>query len=82
MVGQIEGNSRIRTIVLAAAALFLLALDWVALHDILEGEPNVYLEYGIVRLSILIFGVVIFISLKREKGPILPRKCSAYGEAK
>jgi len=38
--------------------LLLLALDWAALHDILKGEPNPYLEYGMVVFSLVIFGIM------------------------
>lgn len=46
--------------------VILLALDWAALHDILKGEPNPYLEYGIVVFSIIIFGAMVFIGLRRR----------------
>ena len=36
----------------AAAALVILALDWAALHDILKGEPDLILEWGILAASI------------------------------
>lgn len=34
--------------------LALLALNWAALHDILHGEPNTWMEWSVVLLSILL----------------------------
>ena len=55
-----------KTILLIGMVVLLLALDWAALHDILKGEPNPYSEYGMVLFSIVIFGVMIFIGLRRK----------------
>ena len=46
--------------------VLLLALDWAALHDILKGEPNLYAEYTMIVFSTIIFGVMIFIGLRRR----------------
>ena len=62
-----KGRDRIKIIVLTAIVLILLALDWAALHDILKGEPNLYLEYAVVMFSIILISAVIFITLKRKK---------------
>jgi len=62
-----QGRDRIKTIVLTAIVLTLLALDWAALHDIFRGEPNLYLEYAVVIFSIILISGVIFITLKRKK---------------
>lgn len=40
--------------------IILLALDWAALHDILEDEPGVRGEYATIVLSFVIFGLIIF----------------------
>lgn len=37
--------------------VLLLALDW-GVHDILKGEPNLYGEYGMVVLSLVVFGAL------------------------
>jgi len=62
-----KGRDRIKIIVLTAIVLILLALEWTALHDILKGEPNLYLEYAVVIFSIILISAVIFITLKRKK---------------
>jgi len=64
---KIQGRDRIKIIVLTAIVLILLALEWAALHDILKGEPNLYLEYAVVMFSIILISAVIFITLKRKK---------------
>jgi len=45
----------------------LVALDWAALHDILEGESNLYAEYGMLAFSAAAFAVMTFLAA-REKG--------------
>lgn len=55
-----------KTVVTLGMAVLLLALDWAALHDILKGEPNPYGEYGVILFSIIIFGAMIFIGLRRR----------------
>ncbi len=58
-----------KTILLIGIVVLLLALDWAALHDIMKGEPNLYAEYGMILFSMIIFGVMIFIGLRRrDKG--------------
>ena len=44
----------------------LLALDWAALHDILKGEPNLYVEYGILLISMVVFAIMLFMRLRRK----------------
>jgi len=61
-----KGSDNIKTIVLTAIVVLLLALDWAALHDILKSEPDLYLEYAIVMFSMIVFGLMIFITLKRK----------------
>ncbi len=63
---SMKGSDNIKTIVLTAVVVLLLALDWAALHDILKGEPDLCLEYAIVMFSMIVFGVMIFITLKRK----------------
>ncbi len=55
-----------KTILLISIVVLLLALDWAALHDILKGEPNLYAEYGITAFSVIVFGAMIFIGLRRK----------------
>ena len=47
--------------------LSLLILDWAALDDITTcNEPNYFLEYAILFISLLIFGLVGLIALKKR----------------
>ena len=55
-----------KTLLLIGIVVLLLALDWAALHDIMKGEPNLYAEYGMILFSMIIFGVMIFIGLRRK----------------
>ena len=61
-----EGDDKMRTVLLIGTIVLLLLLDWAALHDILKGEPNLYAEYGMILFSIIVFGVMIFIGLRRK----------------
>ena len=48
--------------------LILLALDWAALDDITTGnEPNYTGEYVILAVSALVFGLLIFLHIKKWK---------------
>ena len=38
---------------------FLLLLDATAVHDILVGEPNPWMEWAVLGLSMLAFGLLI-----------------------
>ncbi|MFQ5886250.1 MAG: hypothetical protein ACE5II_03340 [Anaerolineae bacterium] len=55
-----------KTVLLIGMVVLLLALDWAALHDILKGEPNLYAEYGMILFSIIIFGGMILVGLRRK----------------
>ncbi len=54
-----------KTVFLVGGVVFLLALDWAALHDILRGEPDLSLEYGCILFSLLIFAGMVFNWLTR-----------------
>lgn len=43
----------------------LAALNWAALHDILRGEPNVWMEWTVVALSLALVAVTVFRNLRR-----------------
>ena len=45
-----------RKILVALLVLILLALNWAALHDILKGEADVWMEWSVVFLSVLLLG--------------------------
>ncbi len=48
--------------------LFLTALDWAALHDIIKGEPNPYAEYALLAISLIIFiGIIAYKLYKKER---------------
>jgi lipid II:glycine glycyltransferase (peptidoglycan interpeptide bridge formation enzyme) len=50
------------------AVLILLALDWVALDDITTGnEPDYNGEYMMLAVSVLIFGLLIILHIKKWK---------------
>jgi uncharacterized membrane protein YdcZ (DUF606 family) len=38
----------------AILVLVLLALNWAALHDIIKGEPNLWMEWSFVIGSVLL----------------------------
>jgi len=57
-----------KKVVKAIIILILLALDWAALDDITTGnEPNYNGEYMILAVSVLIFGLLIFLYIKKWK---------------
>jgi hypothetical protein len=63
----------VKTTLLIGAVILLLALDWAALHDIISGEPNLYLEYGFLGFSLVAFGLMIYSGVRKKKqhpGPI------------
>lgn len=66
-----------RTILLAAVVLFLLALDWAALHDILRGEPDLRLEYAMLLLSLIVFAAMLFSALRRKRQTVNPTSHNA-----
>jgi len=48
--------------------ILLLALNWAALHDILKGEPDVWLEWSVVISSALLaFGFVVWKVLQAKR---------------
>ena len=48
----------------ALGFLVLLTLDWAALHDIIKGEQDVWLEWLYVLVSIIFLVFVIYKWLK------------------
>jgi len=48
-----------RKILIAVSVLALLALNWAALHDILKGEQNVWMECSFVLGSALLLIIVL-----------------------
>jgi len=47
--------------------IVLLALDLATLHDILKGEPNVVLEYGLLGFSLVVFGSPVYFGLRKRR---------------
>lgn len=39
--------------------LVLLALNWAAMHDIIKGEPNLWMEWSFVIGSVLLLLVYV-----------------------
>ena len=56
-----------KTAALLVVVIVLLALDWAALHDILKGEPNVVLEYGLLGFSLVVFGSLVYFGLRKRR---------------
>ena len=54
-----------KRILIWAGWLALAALNWAALHDILKGEPNVWMEWTIVTLSLALVAVTVLRKLRR-----------------
>ncbi len=55
-----------KVLTVIAPVFLLLALDWAALHDILKGEPNLILEYGMLGFSLVAFGSLAYIGLRKK----------------
>ncbi|HEU0293528.1 MAG TPA: hypothetical protein VFR47_12375 [Anaerolineales bacterium] len=43
----------------AMLVLVLLALNWAAMHDIIKGEPNLWMEWSFVIGSVLLLLVYV-----------------------
>lgn len=56
-----------RKLLLGGVIVLLLVLDWAALHDIVKGEPDPYLEYAMVAFSVLVFAAMGFAWLKQRR---------------
>jgi len=52
---------------LLAILVLLLGLDWLALHDILMGEPDLRLEWAVVVLSGAVFALLVANLLFRRR---------------
>ena len=57
----------------AGVVALLFALDWAALHDIIEGESNPYAEYVMVAVSIVALGVMFLVWLRRTRAAWVQR---------
>jgi hypothetical protein len=55
-----------RKILIAVSVLALLALNWAALHDILKGEPNVWMEWSFVLGSCLLLIIVSMRNMRQS----------------
>ncbi len=42
------------------AILFVLLLDWAALHDIIKGDENTFAEYSMLAISLIAVPFLIF----------------------
>lgn len=52
---------------LAGLVVLLLALDWAALHDILQGEPDPTAEWMMVGFSLVVFGLLAGAWVRRAR---------------
>ncbi len=57
----------IKKLLTSLVVIFLLALDWAALHDIVKGESNQVLEYVMLALSLIIFVMLFFFWIRNRK---------------
>ena len=55
-----------RKILIAVSVLALLALNWAALHDILKGEQNVWMEWSFVLGSALWLIIVLMRKMRQS----------------
>ena len=55
-----------RRISVGVFGFILLALNWAALHDIIKGEPNVWMEWSVVSGSAIL--LVLYL-LKKVRQP-------------
>jgi len=51
----------------ALFVLGLFALNWAALHDILKGEPDVWMEWSVVALSVMLLATYL---LRKIRQPV------------
>jgi len=57
----------VKRTIIWVVVLSLLAVDFAALDDITTGnEPSYFLEYAILIISLLIFGVLGFITIRKR----------------
>jgi len=54
-----------RKTLIALSVLVLLALNWAALHDILKGEQNVWMEWSFVLGSALLLIIVLMRKMRQ-----------------
>jgi peptidoglycan/LPS O-acetylase OafA/YrhL len=57
----------VRYLLLILVTLALIALDWAALHDIVQGEPDLTNEYAMLAFSMVIFGGLAWFWLRRAR---------------
>lgn len=56
-----------KKIFLKLLTIFIILLDWAALHDIIKGnEPNYFGEYSVIILSVLYFAALVYFWLKNK----------------
>lgn len=49
--------------------LFVLAVDWAALHDIIKGEPDPRIEWAFVLASVALLAAFIYRKLLEARKP-------------
>jgi hypothetical protein len=58
--------------------LVLLALDWAALHDIIKGDQDVWMEWPFVLFSLILLIVVIHKWLNNKTGMSHGHACMQF----
>ncbi len=62
---KMGGEADMRKVLIGALSLLLLGVDWAALHDILKGERDVWLEWAFLIASALLLAVSLARRLRR-----------------
>ncbi|MCE1165857.1 MAG: hypothetical protein LWX07_10700 [Bacteroidetes bacterium] len=57
----------------AVITLAFLVLDWLALHDIINGEEDLVMEYGILVVSLLVYLALVYLLFIKKPGKIPER---------
>lgn len=59
-------TEKIKNSSLIVVCLIILAFDWAALHDIINGESNLYAEYALLACSGLVFTLLLFVKFSKK----------------
>jgi hypothetical protein len=68
-LAKINSEGNMKKIWIALFLLFVLAVDWAALHDILKGEPDPWMEWAFVLTSVALFLAFVYRKLREPRRP-------------
>ena len=57
----------VRKSLIGLVVLAVLALDWAALHDIVKGEPDTWMEWSFVIGSLLLAVIYVYRSTRPSR---------------